>query len=157
MMDLNNLFNDLKQTSDQPPVIPAGDYNAVVVGWEIEQVQTQDGEPREVLRIALVFQGNSGVMLTDNQTPLDGQSAEYSIFLPDERDKTIPAKFGRGTMYDVSLRKLKRFFKACGVDPAQYPSFEDALNACKDAQVMVRVANGTTEDGLLYDRVVAIL
>lgn len=156
-MDMNSLFQDLKQVSDQPPVIPAGDYNAVVVGWEIDQVQTQDGQTREVLRIALVFQNNPSVVLTDNTTPLDGQSAEYSIFLPDERDKSIPAKYGRGTMYDVSLRKLKRFFKACGVDPAQYPSIEQALDACRDSQVMVRVANGTTEDGLLYDRITAIL
>ena len=151
-----SIWEDLKEIEEQVPVVPAGDYNAVVVGAELDQVQTQNGDLRDVIRVQLVFQGNPNTFLTDNQTPVDGQSAEYTIFLPSEQDKTIPAKFGRGTMYDVSLRRLKRFFKAVGVNPENYNSLEEALEQVKDAQVIVSVSNTTSEDGTIYDRVSAI-
>jgi len=151
-----SIWEDLKDIEEQVPVVPAGDYNAVIVGTELDQVQTQNGDLRDVIRVQLVFQGNPNAFLTDNQTPVDGQSAEYTIFLPNEQDKTLPAKFGRGTMYDVSLRRLKRFFKAVGVNPENYSSLEEALEQVKDAQVVVSVSNTTSEDGTIYDRVSSI-
>lgn len=153
---MSNIWEDLKEIQDQVPVVPAGDYNAVVVGASLDQIQTQNGELRDVIRVQLVFQGNPSAFLTDGTTPVDGQSAEYTIFLPSEQDKSIPAKFGRGTLYDVALRRLKRFFKATGINPEDYSSLEEALEAVKDAQVVVSVSNTTGEDGTIYDRVSAI-
>jgi len=153
---MSDFWKDLVEIEEQVPVIPAGDYNAIIVSAELDQIQTQNGELRDVIRVQLVFQGNPSAYLTDGRTPIDGQSAEYTIFLPTEQDKTIPAKYGRGTMYDVSLRKLKRFFKAVGVNPENYNSLEEALQQVKDAQVVVTVSNFTAEDGTVYDRVSAI-
>jgi len=152
---MEQLFEDLKTAEEQSPVIPPGTYQGQVTAWSIDEVETSDG-PRSVIRLQIVLQGNVGAMLSDNVTPVDGQSVEYSVFLPDERDKHIPSKYGRGTMYDVSLRKLKRLFKACGVDVGQFGSLEEALEACKGAQVSVVIDNRTTEEGILYDRVVRI-
>ena len=149
---LGQVFGDLKNAPDTTPVIPAGDYNGVVAGWQIDTVETQDGE-RDILRIIITLQGNPGVMLSDNSAPVDGQNVEYAIFLPTEEDKHQPAKFGRGSLYDISIRKIKRFFKVCGTDPNDFNTFEEALDACKGAQVVVSITNGQTDDGTLFDRV----
>lgn len=150
-MSYEDLFRDLQTVEAQPPVVPQGDYNAVISAWTIETVETKEGDQREVLRIALTYQNNPGVFLTDGVTPLDGQTAQYSIFLPNEADKHRPAEFGRGTLYDVSLRKLRRFFEACGVNPEQASSFEEALDQCKGATVIVQVGTRVGQDGITYD------
>jgi len=150
-MSYEELFSDLKAVEAQPPIVPQGDYNAVISSWTIETVETREGDQREVLRISLTYQNNPGVFLSDGVTPLDGQTAQYSIFLPNEADKHRPSEFGRGTMYDVSLRKLKRFFEACGVDPSTCSSFEEALEQCRGSTVIVSVGTRTGQDGILYD------
>lgn len=153
---MDGLFKDLKDAPENAPVIPAGDYNAVVQGFQFDTVDTKDGE-RDVLRLVLTPQGNAGVMLSDKSAPVDGQTIEYTIFLPNEADKQTPAMFGRGSMYDISVRKMKKLFKACGVDPAQYSSLEEALEACKNASVVITIQNNQTEDGTLYDRCTRIV
>lgn len=155
-MAFDALFEDVKGAPEAAPVIPQGDYNAVIGGWELAEVETQEG-PRDVLRIYLTLQGNPGIMLSDGSLPVDGQTIEYTIFLPDERDKQVPSRYGRGSMYDVGVRRLKSFFKACGVDLGQHPNLESALDACKGAQVRVRITNVQAEDGTIYDRVQRIL
>ncbi len=155
MSVLNDIFDDVKQAAEEVPVIPAGDYNGLVQGWQIDTVETQDGE-REVLRLVITLQENPGVYLSDNSAPVDGQNVEYSIFLPNDADKNVPAKFGRGSLYDVSIRKLKRLFKVCGVNPEDYNSFEEALDACRNSKVVVSISNYTSDDGTLYDRVAKI-
>ena len=150
------LFEDVRKAPEVQPVIPQGDYNAVLMGYELAEVEV-NGEPRPVLRLVFSLQGNPGVMLSDGSMPVDGQTVEYTMFLPDERDKEVPAKFSRGSMYDVAVRRLKAFFKSCGVDPAMYATFEEALEACKGAQVVIRVVNVQTEDGTVFDRVQRIV
>jgi len=156
MQNFDQLFNDIKDAPATVPVVPAGDYLAVVQGTTLEDVELKSGEMRKVLRIFLTLQGNQGIMLSDGSAPVDGTVLDYSIFLPDEADKAVPSKFGKGTMYDVSVRKLKKTFLATGVDPAQYPSLEEALDAMVGAQVIVRVQNKTTEDGTPYEVVQSI-
>jgi len=90
-MSYEELFSDLKAVEAQPPIVPQGDYNAVISSWTIETVETREGDQREVLRISLTYQNNPGVFLSDGVTPLDGQTAQYSIFLPNEADKHRPS------------------------------------------------------------------
>jgi hypothetical protein len=152
MSIMETLFEDIKKVEAQIPVIPTGDYQVVVSSWEADEIDTQDGK-REIIRINLVFQNNPGARLTDNQTPVDGQTAEYTLFLPRPEDAQVPAKFGRGTMYDLSLRKIRRFFEVCGVDMNGVGSMEEALNKCVGKTLVASVDNRTTEDGSLFDRV----
>ncbi len=152
MSVLDNIFDDVKQAEEQAPVIPPGDYNGIVQGWQIDTVETQEGE-REVLRLVITLQENPGVYLSGTSSLVDGQNVEYSIFLPNEADKNVPARFGRGSLYDISIRKLKRLFKVCGVNPEDHNSFEEALDACRDSRVIVSISNYTAEDGTVYDKV----
>jgi len=156
-MDFQNLFNDVKNIEEQVPVVPAGIYEAIIQDVYVDTVETKNGD-RNILRIILVLQGNAGALMTDNSSPVDGTTMEYGIFLPDESDKAMPSKFGRGeTMYEVSVRKLKKFFKKAGIDPTQFPSFEDAINALKGAQVKVEIENKMTDDGIYFDNIKRIV
>jgi len=151
-MSYEELFRDLKAVEDQPPVIPEGDYTAVVTGAYLDSIETEDGT-REVIRVNLTFQGNPNTFLTDGNTPVDGQVGQLTIFLPSPEDHNRPAQFSRGTMYDVSLRRLKRFFKACGVNLEDESSLEEALQKCQDATVIVHVVNRLGQDGMQYDQI----
>ncbi len=155
-MSYEELFQDVKGVEAQPPIIPQDDYNAVVSSVTIDTVETQDGETREVIRAHLTFQNNPGRMLTDGVTPVDGQTAEYTIFIPNEADKSRPAKYGRGSMYDVSLRRIRYFLEACGVNPEQCADLSEALNACAGATVIVRVGTRTSQEGIIYDQIVGV-
>jgi len=151
-MTYEQLFNDLRSIEDQPAVIPTGDYSAVITSAVLDTIETEDGT-REVIRVNLTFQGNHGLTLTDGITPIDGQVAQYTIFLPTPEDQNRPAQFSRGSMYDVSLRRLKRFFKACGVNLQNESSLETALQKCQGATVIAHVVTQLGSDGLQYDRV----
>ena len=149
----DSIFEDLKNVPDQLPVIPAGSYTGVVSGHLIDVVDTKDGLQKNVLRVQITLQGNESVVMTDGETLVDGAVVEYTIWLPDEADKNVPSKFGKGTMYDASLRKLKNFFKVCGVELDQYSSLSEALQSVNGTQVIVEITNETTDDGLMYERV----
>lgn len=145
------LFQDIKSVEAQPPIVPQGDYNAVVSAWTLETIETRDGDTREVIRITLTYQNNPGMFLSDGITPVDGQTAQYTIFLPTEADKTKPSEYGRGTMYDVSVRRLRRFFESCGVNLEACADLESALEQCKGATVVAQVGTRAGSDGIIYD------
>ena len=149
----DGLLNDLKDVNEVSPVIPAGDYNGMILNWEADSFQTKDGVESEVIRVMINLQNNPGCMLSDKSAPADGQNVEYTIFLPKEEDKQLPAKFGRGSMYDVSVKKIKRFFKQCGVNLDEKNTLDEAFDDCVNAQVVVTITNYQSEDGTVYDRV----
>jgi len=145
---LDNIWKEVQESVDTYPIIPEGEYNAVIQGYEFDEVG-ENASP--IARVMLVFQNNPAAMLSDNSAPIDGQTAEYTIWFPREEDKQTPARYGRGTMFDVAVRRLKAFFQACGVDPKQYNSMEEAFEACKNARVVVSVGNRSLDDGSLTD------
>ena len=147
------LYKDLQEAPDKTPIIPQGSYQGQVSGYKVDEVQMKSGEKKDIIRISITLQGNQGFMLTDNKTPVDGQTVEYGIFLPAEDDKLKPSRFGRGTMWDISVHKLKRFFRTCGVDLEAAGSLEEALGSAVGATLTVEIADKMTEDGSLYDYV----
>lgn len=145
---IENIWNDVREAEDSYPIIPEGEYNGVVAGWEFDEVG-ENASP--IVRVSIILQNNPGRMLSDNSAPVDGQSIEYTIWLPRDEDRVTPAKYGRGTMYDIAVRRLRKFFSACNVNPGEYNTMDEAFEACKNQNVIVSIGNRSLDDGSLTD------
>ena len=80
---LKDLAEDFNNVSEKAPILPAATYNALFTDWY------EDGMDGDYPRLVLVFtlQDNPTFQFPDG-TPVDGSTINYSLFLPQEEDKT---------------------------------------------------------------------
>ena len=147
---MTDFWNDIKEAEVSYPVIPEGEYNGIITGYEMDEVGEQN---KAICRLTIVLQNNPGRFLSDNSAPVDGQSVEYTIWFPTEEDKQTPARYGRGTMYDITVRRIRKFFDSVGINPSDYASMDEAFEASKNAKVVVSIGNRSLDDGSITDYV----
>jgi len=145
---LKDLAQDFNDVSEKAPILPAATYNALFTDWY------EDGMDGDYPRLTLVFtlQDNPTFQFPDG-TPVDGSTINYSLFLPQEEDKTKKARFGRGTEWEVRIRRIKQTIKRLGGDPNGDPAAElDSLKG--NAYVSIDVIHKVdSETGDVYERI----
>jgi hypothetical protein len=97
-----NLGDDYKPS----PLIPNGNYYANVI-----EVSLGD----YMIKFKLALEGNDGVM-SDGETPLDGQHETFIIWLPKPEDGEIYTSSGKQTKRQWKLNNMAETFAALGLE-----------------------------------------
>lgn len=96
-----NLDEDYKAA----PLIPKGNYKGDVTGIKLDQ-------PNFVIVFSVLLNGNVDMMCSDGETPVDGRSLPYNIWMPKpgDRDK-MTAKSGE-TTYQWKINNMLEVFQS---------------------------------------------
>ena len=104
---LDSDFNLEDEYKDEP-LIPNGNYRGNVIGVTFEAEQ-------HAIAWKMVLDGNGGVM-SDGETPVDGNHLYLRNFLPKPGDDTEMTKEGRQTKRQSKVNMLKRFANGMQID-----------------------------------------
>jgi hypothetical protein len=102
------------------PLIPKGTYYAHV---------TKVAYNNEDLTIdwTVTFSDNEGIMMLDDETPLDGNTLGFRNFLPKPGDELERTKSGRMTKRQAKINMLGDFAKGMGIEMKTPPQILNAL------------------------------
>ncbi|MCK5015676.1 MAG: hypothetical protein KAS32_01275 [Candidatus Peribacteraceae bacterium] len=111
---------DLEDEYKEDPLAPRGTYNGVVkhvefltkmncIAWTVVAVQ------------------NSGILLLDGETLIDGTEYQFRNWLPKPGDEKIKSKNGKSTKRQTKINMLKKFQDVMDVDMNTPQAVSDAL------------------------------
>jgi hypothetical protein len=141
---------DLAEEYKPSPLIPAGVYH----GYVTEVVF----DPLEQTIVWTFTLNNNGGVLSDGETPIDGNQLVYRNWLPKPGDGDRLTKKGNMTIRQAKINMLHDFAKSMGIDlstPAKILegiANGDWIGLEKDLKVKVREYEGRTFNDI--DRVV---
>ena len=92
---------DLENEYKPEPLIPNGNYRGNVIGVVFEAEQ-------HAITWKVALDGNGGVM-SDGETPVDGNHQYFRNFIPKPGDDTEMTKDGRQTKRQSKVNMMKRF------------------------------------------------
>lgn len=107
-----NLKNDFKPT----PLCPNGTYTGSITDVKFS-------EDYSTMIFTVTLNGNGGLM-SDNETPVDGSSYDYRLFLPKEGDEDKMTGSGKQTKWQWKVNQLGAFF-AKNFPDLDISTFED--------------------------------
>lgn len=89
------------------PLCPQGNYtaNVVSVGWE----------PQNQAIVWKVTLADNGGVMTDGETPIDGQSYYFRNWLPRKGDENVMSSSGRTDKRQSKINMLARFVDKMGI------------------------------------------
>ena len=99
---------DLEEEYKPEPLIPGGNYRGNVVGVTYEAEQHS-------ISWKVALDGNGGVM-SDGETPVDGNHQYFRNFLPKPGDDNEMTKDGRMTKRQSKINMMKRFAESMKID-----------------------------------------
>lgn len=119
VMDFDDDF-DLDRDYTPTPIIPKGDYWGNI---------TRTGLNKEANSIdfTCLFEGNGDDVCADGETPVDGISAVFKLWLPKPEDATKYIKSGGMTKRQFKLNAIKEFIDSMGFSANTMQEIKSAL------------------------------
>jgi hypothetical protein len=90
------------------PLAPQGTYRGHIIQVSFDQ-------KNQAINWIVALQGNAGVM-SDGETPIDGQRFNYQNWLPRIGDENIPTPSGRTNKRQAKINMLKQFADAMQIN-----------------------------------------
>jgi len=116
---------DLGSDVKPEPLIPQGKYTG-----SITKTKLSDDSSRMLVMVAL--NNNEGLM-SDGETPIDGQVITYFVYFPMEADKARVSKTGKST-YQWKINNLSKVAKSLGLHQAN--TFADFQQVVQEAKLV---------------------
>ena len=111
-----NLDDEYKEE----PLAPVGTYFGAVRKVSFES-------SNNAIAWEIVANGNTGLMMADGQTPLDGSVFWYRNWLPRPGDENVRTKSGRSTKRQAKINMLKRFQDDMQIDMNTPETVKEAI------------------------------
>ncbi len=118
--NLDDTGFDLDDEYKEDPLAPQGTYNGVVKNVEFMR-------KLNCISWTVVAVQNSGILLLDGETEIDGTEYNFKNWLPKPGDEKIKSKNGKSTKRQTKINMLKKFQDAMDIDMNTPQAVAEAL------------------------------
>jgi hypothetical protein len=145
-IDATDISFDVEDEYKPTPLAPTGGYRGAVT-------EVSYNKKHASIDWTVTLNDNGGYM-SDGETPIDGSSHVYKLWLPRPGDDVVMTKSGKQTKRQYKINSLKRFAKQTKLNVSSMDAIMEALENQEWLGLDVKVVLSVDSyKGLMFNRV----